>query len=1439
MLLKQIMTALLKKRLMDFARILATLCVYAGLAFAPTANAALFSTDWVPSSPIPNSTAHGTLGAINVTLSTGVYANAGGVFPGTWGQILPPSLGVLSPDEGISIAFPCNGTAQQHSVTFSTSVANPYLLFNYVDAGTVYNFSTNSGIVSLEGNTVNASLNGGIVTIPSSPVLNRSNNGFVVRLTGTYSTINFTTQLNCSQTTGESAGFAVAETGFAVTPSAGANGTISPNQIQVVLPNTTTSFTVTPNPGYTAQVGGTCGGSLSGTTFTTSPVTADCTVTASFTPIPPDPIKEALTGCGVITFDSNAQSFRTASTFDNRSVNSGPFNAPYVSGSNRFQWEATGGNPGGHLRADDMDGQWQEVWTPAFTDPDFSVLNGQQLQFDYRNDTGYNQYRLYIAIVGTNGSQYYYYFNDQLGSPGTWSRVKVPMVASAWHTLFESNESPATPPDSPAPSTANFAAVLSSLSRIAISVEGVQGADTSRFDNFGRACDWGDLPESGTSFATTGTNNGARHNISDAIRLGALTDTEPDGQPTTAANGDDTNFSDDEDGLTSLPPLPISTANYSLQVAVTNTTGSTATLYGWIDWDGNNRFEPAEIQTATVPGNGSVTSVTLTWPNVRVGIGATAYARLRFTTFPLNDDVNTPADERAQGIASDGEVEDYLLSAAPLGSLTVIKNTVGGDGSFSFNTAGLSPTSFTLTTAGGTAQLIFPNLLPGFYSVTELLSPVWNLTSATCSDGSPVNNIDLALSENVTCTFTNQAVSYSVGATVSGGYGGTVSCTPASVAGGGSSACTAVPDPGFRVLTWGGDCAAAGSNVQCSLTNIFADKFSTVSFTLIPPATYNVTATVVGGSYGSVGCYPSSVKAGESSTCIAVAFTGFRVKSWGGACATAGSNVQCTLPNIQADQVSTVSFELTPPATYTVTATVVGGSYGGSVGCYPSSVKAGESSTCIAVAKSGFRVLNWGGACATAGSNVQCTLPNIQANQVSTVSFELIPPATYNVTATVVGGNGSVGCYPNSVKAGESSNCIAVAYTGYQVQAWSGACATAGNAAQCSLTNIQADKTSTVSFVAQPVPTYTVSATVSGGNGTVSCAPSPVPQGDSSSCTAAPDPGYQVAAWTGDCAANGQNVHCALSNIQRDQSSEVSFALIPPNSYSVTATVALGYGSVSCTPNTVTAGGSSTCTAVPEASYQVQDWSGACAATGSQAQCNLTNIQANQTSTVSFTPLSPNPDTYTVNATVTGGNGTVSCDPTRVAKGGQSACAAVPATGYQVQAWSGDCAFAGSDAHCYLPKIQKNQTSTVSFAAIPPGTVHVFALVAGGNGTVSCTPANVPIGGNVTCIATPEAGYQVAYWDGACLLAGNNPQCNLTNLQSDQRTTVAFVVSSVVTPPITDVPTLSEWGLLLLGTLLALRCLVARTDSNSRRLSIGGVKHPARFVLPTNRTAPL
>lgn len=68
---------------------------------------------------------------------------------------------------------------------------------------------------------------------------------------------------------------------YLVTTTAGSGGTIYPSS-QTVNAGATTSFTVTPNSGYQIDSVTGCGGHLSGTTYTTGPITADCTVTASF-----------------------------------------------------------------------------------------------------------------------------------------------------------------------------------------------------------------------------------------------------------------------------------------------------------------------------------------------------------------------------------------------------------------------------------------------------------------------------------------------------------------------------------------------------------------------------------------------------------------------------------------------------------------------------------------------------------------------------------------------------------------------------------------------------------------------------------------------------------------------------------------------------------------------------------------------------------------------------------------------------------------------------------------------------------------------------------------------------------------------------------------------------------------------------------------------------
>ena len=67
-----------------------------------------------------------------------------------------------------------------------------------------------------------------------------------------------------------------------VKPSASAHGTISPDLPQGVTPGNSIAFAVTPDPTFSAVVGGTCGGTLSGTTITTNVINADCTVDVDF-----------------------------------------------------------------------------------------------------------------------------------------------------------------------------------------------------------------------------------------------------------------------------------------------------------------------------------------------------------------------------------------------------------------------------------------------------------------------------------------------------------------------------------------------------------------------------------------------------------------------------------------------------------------------------------------------------------------------------------------------------------------------------------------------------------------------------------------------------------------------------------------------------------------------------------------------------------------------------------------------------------------------------------------------------------------------------------------------------------------------------------------------------------------------------------------------------
>ena len=100
-----------------------------------------------------------------------------------------------------------------------------------------------------------------------------------------------------------------------VTPSAGPNGSITPSTPQTLLQGARASFEVVAAPGYSTAVGGTCGGELAGTTFTTPPLTADCTVTAVFTLITFTVTSSAGPHGGITPSGSQAVPMGTRATF--------------------------------------------------------------------------------------------------------------------------------------------------------------------------------------------------------------------------------------------------------------------------------------------------------------------------------------------------------------------------------------------------------------------------------------------------------------------------------------------------------------------------------------------------------------------------------------------------------------------------------------------------------------------------------------------------------------------------------------------------------------------------------------------------------------------------------------------------------------------------------------------------------------------------------------------------------------------------------------------------------------------------------------------------------------------------------------------------------------------------------------------------------------------
>jgi len=250
-----------------------------------------------------------------------------------------------------------------------------------------------------------------------------------------------------------------------------------------------------------------------------------------------------------------------------------------------------------------------------------------------------------------------YQFN---GLPGGGYRV----IISTTNQALRDSTLTTTASNNPAVSSVNSSSGTSVIQTLTVSAANVSNVDFAFISN--ASYDYGDLPlEYGI---TTLAQDGARHIIPSGgatVYLGTAPDADTNGMPTALADGDNVSGSNDEQGIT-----PVTTASWSDGTVTSghggsiqaNVTGS-GWLVGWVDWNHDGDFlDVGEFVVNRALTTGTA-SISFDIPAGTVGSGSESWlSRFRIFTsqpaYPLFS---------FTGVATDGEVEDYLIEK-PVGS---------------------------------------------------------------------------------------------------------------------------------------------------------------------------------------------------------------------------------------------------------------------------------------------------------------------------------------------------------------------------------------------------------------------------------------------------------------------------------------------------------------------------------------------------------------------------------------------------------------------------------------------------------------------------------------------------------------------------------------------------------------------------------------------------
>ncbi len=367
---------------------------------------------------------------------------------------------------------------------------------------------------------------------------------------------------------------------------------------------------------------------------------------------------------------------------------------------------------------------------------------------------------------------------------------------------------------------------------------------------------------------------------------------------------------------------------------------------------------------------------------------------------------------------------------------------------------------------------------------------------------------------------------------------------------------------------------------------------------------------------------------------------------------------------------------------------------------------------------------------------------------------------TFSVNASA-GPNGAVSPDTQSIDYGSSASINITPDAGYHIATIldNGSSQPAAN--PYVISNVQADHTVVVTFA---IDTFTITASASGGHGTVAPDSQVLNYGSDASINITPDTGYHIATILDNGASQPAANPYVISNVQADHTVVVTFAI---DTFTVAASAG-SKGSVSPASQVVDYGSSASINITPDAGYHIETITD----TGTpQAIINpyvISNVQADHNVVVTFAI-----DTFAITASA-GANGSVSPTSQDVDYGSSAQINITPDAGYHIASISDNGASQPINNPYVISNVQAAHNVIVTFATdsytISASPQPQGAGTITGQGTYN-------YGETVNLVASPAVGYHFVNWTEGGIEISTNITYSFV-AQANRSLTANFVIDS-------------------------------------------------------------